>query len=117
MNFPLRDRQRGNRGAAEIPTAAGVPDSESPPESVDGASLGGSDNSQFSEPDARIQSRLDEFARLARAANTSRGYRADWEHFADWSAAHGRRALPAEPATVAAYLADHADALKVAIPA
>jgi integrase len=41
-----------------------------------------------------------------RLATTSRRlYRADWQLFASWCAAQGHRALPAAPATVAAFLA------------
>ena len=39
------------------------------------------------------------------AAATLRLYRADWQVFATWCAAHAQTALPATPASVAAYLA------------
>jgi integrase len=58
--------------------------------------------------------RLQEFIRSATAENTWRGYRSDWEHFTTWCVAHGRSALPAEPATIALYLAGNADLLRVA---
>ena len=51
----------------------------------------------------------------ARSANTKRGYRADWAHFTTWCAAQepAPAALPASPATVALYLAEHAPIYKV----
>ena len=44
-------------------------------------------------------------ARKATAPATLRAYKADWTHFAQWCAAHGFIPVPAEPATVGAYLA------------
>ena len=76
-----------------------------------------SDNMQLSElpsPADRIARRIEQFSRLARATNTSRGYRSDWQHFVNWCEAHGEPSLPSRPETVAAYLADNADRLKVA---
>ena len=46
----------------------------------------------------------------AKATNTRRAYAADWAAFQAWCAARGVAALPADPATVAAYLAGMADA-------
>lgn len=54
------------------------------------------------------------YMRQARASNTWRAYRADWEHFQGWCARRGLASLPAVPGTVATYLAEHADQLKVA---
>lgn len=54
------------------------------------------------------------FARAATAENTKRVYRTAWAHFAGWCAARGLDPLPAEPATVGLFLADHAAALSVA---
>jgi len=48
-------------------------------------------------------------ARNASAANTLRAYKADWAHFANWCTGHGFVPVPAEPATVGAYLASLAD--------
>lgn len=50
----------------------------------------------------------------ARAAATRRAYRSDWRHFEAWCTGHGLTALPAAPATIGLYLADHADACAVA---
>lgn len=53
-------------------------------------------------------------AEEARAPNTRRAYRADWEHFVGWCAAQSFVALPATPATVGLYLAAHETTLSVA---
>ena len=53
------------------------------------------------------------YAHAATAANTKRAYRAAWASFTRWCAAKGRDPLPAHPATVGLYLADHAEAIKV----
>jgi len=53
------------------------------------------------------------YGEAARATNTQRAYASDWGHFAAWCEAHGLSALPATPGTVASYLTDHADRLKV----
>ena len=54
-----------------------------------------------------------EFARRSKAENTLRGYRADWREFCAWCESHAVRPLPAEPETVAAYIAECAGRLKV----
>jgi site-specific recombinase XerD len=46
----------------------------------------------------------------AKAANTWRGYRADWADFTRWCTAQGLAPLPASPETVALYLTTLADA-------
>jgi site-specific recombinase XerD len=46
-----------------------------------------------------------DYARANRAQNTMRAYRAAWRAFAAWCEAEGRPALPADPLTVADYLA------------
>jgi site-specific recombinase XerD len=46
-----------------------------------------------------------DYARANRAPNTLRAYRAAWRAFAAWCAEHKRAALPADPLTVADYLA------------
>ena len=43
---------------------------------------------------------VEEFREKAKAVNTRRAYRADWEHFARWCETRGRTGLPAKPATV-----------------
>jgi site-specific recombinase XerD len=54
-----------------------------------------------------------EFARHSKAESTLRGYRADWRHFCGWCQAHGTTVLPATPESVAAYIAECAEHLKV----
>jgi integrase len=53
------------------------------------------------------------FARLSKAENTLRGYRADWRDFCGWCERSGQRPLPASPEAVASYIADCAGRLKV----
>ena len=57
--------------------------------------------------------RAREFARLSKAENTLRGYRADWRDFCAWCESHALSPLPAQPETVAAYIADCAGRLRV----
>lgn len=54
------------------------------------------------------------YVEQAKAPNTRRAYRSDWQHFATWCAAHGLVSLPATPQTVALYLADGAQHYAVA---
>jgi integrase len=49
---------------------------------------------------------LDALLQDATAANTTRTYRSPVQRFKAWCAEHGYRALPAEPVTVAAFLAE-----------
>jgi integrase len=58
----------------------------------------------------RYLERAREYARGAKADSTWRAYRSDWGHFLAWCQEQGLPALPAEPATVAAYLVFMADA-------
>ena len=44
--------------------------------------------------------------------STQRAYRADWDSFAGWASEKGAKALPAAPATVAAYVADRAQSVR-----
>jgi integrase len=55
-----------------------------------------------------------DYAAAAKAANTLRGYRADWRDFAGWCERHRLEALPAAPETVAFYLTDLASSRKTA---
>jgi len=54
-----------------------------------------------------------EFARLSKAENTLRGYRADWRDFCQWCERNSQTPIPAAPETVAAYIAECAARLKV----
>ena len=46
-----------------------------------------------------------EFAALSSAANTTRAYVSDWADFTAWCDRHGRQSLPADPPTLADYIA------------
>jgi integrase len=48
-------------------------------------------------------------ARKAAAPATLRAYKADWQHYAAWCASMGFASVPADPATVGAYLASLAE--------
>ena len=53
--------------------------------------------------------RASSYASSALAPATRRAYESDWRAFADWCAPRGLSAIPATPATVAAFLASEAD--------
>ena len=53
--------------------------------------------------------RASSYAASALAPGTRRAYESDWRTFADWCAPRGLSAIPATPATVAAFLAAEAD--------
>lgn len=55
-----------------------------------------------------------DFVRASKADNTRRAYAADWRHFAAWCSSAARQSLPAEPETVATYLAALAGSRKFA---
>ena len=66
----------------------------------------------LSQPNAMGQAALEAAQALGRKATapaTLRAYRADWTHYAAWCAAAGFTPVPAEPATVGAYLASLAE--------
>jgi integrase len=50
----------------------------------------------------------------AKSSATLRAYRADWKAFVVWCKDHGRQALPADPETLAVFIAAQAQCLKVA---
>jgi site-specific recombinase XerD len=52
------------------------------------------------------------YAEASRAESTARAYRSDWKHFTTWCEGTHRAPLPAEPATVAAYVAGLAESGK-----
>jgi site-specific recombinase XerD len=54
------------------------------------------------------------YAGAAKAPNTWKAYRSDWRQFSAWCDAQGAQALPADPATLVAYLTDAASTVKVA---
>lgn len=51
-----------------------------------------------------------DYVAASQAANTRRAYAADWRHFCAWCDEHQQPALPADPLTVAAYMAGLAQA-------
>lgn len=53
-----------------------------------------------------ITGRVNDYIRHSKADNTMRAYRSDWNHFVDWCQSHQMTAKPANPETVAAYIAD-----------
>jgi site-specific recombinase XerD len=60
-----------------------------------------------------VGARAREYLHQAKAANTRRAYRSDWADFVAWCAKYRRQPLPAHPDTVAYYLADRSERLKV----
>jgi integrase len=54
-----------------------------------------------------------EYIRASKAENTLRGYQSDWRDFCAWSKGNSVCPLPALPETVASYIAECADRLKV----
>ncbi|WP_380161856.1 tyrosine-type recombinase/integrase [Kineococcus sp. R86509] len=56
---------------------------------------------------------LDPVRRAVRAPGTWNAYTVDLAHFAEWCTRTERQPLPAEPETVAAYLADHVETLSI----
>lgn len=63
---------------------------------------------------AAVADQARDYMRAAKAPNTQRAYRADWQAFADWCQAQGLPALPAAPQTVGLYLAAQASILRPA---
>jgi site-specific recombinase XerD len=59
-----------------------------------------------------LPSDVREFIRASKAANTLRGYRADWRKFCAWCQARDARPLPAAPESVASYIAECAQHLR-----
>lgn len=62
----------------------------------------------------QIAEKADAYVRAAKSPATLRAYRADWQHFEAWCSGSGLASLPADPRTVALYLADCAGHAKVA---
>jgi hypothetical protein len=58
---------------------------------------------------AELEAKIARAVHRSRAEATLRAYRSDWEDFTTWCTTVGLTALPASPATVAAYVADLAD--------
>jgi integrase len=60
-----------------------------------------------------LPSLVRDYIRASKAENTLRGYESDWRDFCGWCEARNVAALPANPETVASYIADCATRLKV----
>ena len=63
---------------------------------------------------AEMAEKAADYAEAAKASNTRRAYRSDWQAFEAWCAGKGVIAMPTAADTVLAYLIDHAGQLKVA---
>lgn len=63
---------------------------------------------------AAYQDKARTYADAAKADATRRAYQSDWTDFQTWAQDKGATALPADPATVLAYLIDRAETLTVA---
>src|SRR5579862_774410 len=64
-------------------------------------------------PSAPSLDQVRAYIRASKAENTLRGYKSDWRHFCAWCELHGLCLLPANPETVASYIAECAGRLKV----
>jgi hypothetical protein len=100
------------------PDSALVPDVSSVPESsgapvADGAlrAAPGTENAGLVPTPAGLAAleAARALARQAAAPATLRAYRSDWTHYAAWCAENGFTPVPADPATVGAYLTSLAD--------
>lgn len=63
---------------------------------------------------ARLGEDARDYIAASRAENTNRAYRVGWTQFEAWCSRHRRNAMPADPETVALYVADIAARLKPA---
>jgi site-specific recombinase XerD len=61
----------------------------------------------------KIGEKAKAFLKNAKSKNTRRAYRADWNDFGQWCERYRRVSLPATPDTVAYYLADRSQSLKM----
>ncbi len=61
--------------------------------------------------ESALESEVAELRSHALAANSQRGYAADWRNFSAWCVAQGREALPASPETAGLYMADRSATL------
>src|SRR5438105_14286611 len=64
-------------------------------------------------PAPPLPEQVREYIRASKAANTLRGYQSDWRDFCAWCEGHGIGPLPANPESVATYIAECAGRLKV----
>ena len=62
------------------------------------------------ETPALLSTRVSRYAHNAKAENTRKAYRIDWDDFVAWCSLHGQQPMPATPQTIVAYLESLADA-------
>src|SRR5512138_1915331 len=63
-----------------------------------------------SQTDRLPSTRVSRYTTNAKAANTRRAYRIDWDDFVGWCQQHGCQPMPAAPETIAEYLVGLAEA-------
>ncbi|GGE11943.1 integrase [Marinithermofilum abyssi] len=71
-----------------------------------------SQNGELSTELHEVLEKARRYTEQSKAANTTKSYRADWKDFTDWCRERSLNPLPAEPQTIALYLADLADRRK-----
>jgi integrase len=71
-----------------------------------------SQNGELSTELYEVLEKARRYTEQSKAANTTKSYRADWKDFTDWCRERSLNPLPAEPQTIALYLADLADRRK-----
>ncbi len=64
-------------------------------------------------PSAPLSEQVRQYIKASKAENTLRGYQSDWRHFCAWCDSHSIQSLPANPESVASYIAECATHLKV----
>lgn len=67
---------------------------------------------RVSSGDAVVSAAAIRYVGASRSTNTARAYAADWARFSRWCQQQAHNPLPADPGTVANYLAEHADLLR-----
>jgi integrase len=67
----------------------------------------------LAQPSLPLPEQVRQYIKASKAANTLRGYQSDWRHFCAWCEGYNQYPLPASPETVAVYIAECAEHLKV----
>jgi integrase len=106
-------------GPAVDPTTDAAPDAARGEQDADGlATVGcGGRGLVLDSPVEELTARAEAYARGARTGATWAAYDRQWRRFETWCAQAGERSLPAEPLTVARFLADLASVWRPATPA
>jgi len=63
---------------------------------------------------AELVAKARDFAKASKAGSTLRCYRAIWNIFCEWCTRHGLKSMPAQPESLAVYIADQAERLRPA---